>query len=110
TADRGAVTRADIISAVRELQWVEYSARPRPAPTPTLTTPTPTTQQQPQQPQSEPETALAAAAAGAEPGTTVAPLLVATEGRTVPATGPRRRRRAGIASVRKGRRARTGPP
>src|SRR5947207_3040871 len=83
TADRGAVTRADIISAVRELQWVEYSARPRPAPTPTLTTPTPTMQQPPQQPQSEPETALAAAAAGAEPGTTVARLLVATEGRTV---------------------------
>ena len=84
TADRGAVTRADIISAVRELQWVEYSARPRP--TPTLTTPTTTTQQQPPQqpqPQSEPETALAAAAAGAEPGTTVARLLVATEGRTV---------------------------
>src|SRR5204863_6154449 len=84
TADRGAVTRADIISAVRELQWVEYSARPRP--TPTLTTPTTTTQQQqPQQPQpqSEPETALAAAAAGAEPGTTFARLLVSTEGRTV---------------------------
>ena len=82
TADRGAVTRADIISAVRELQWVEYSARPRPSTTTT------TTQQQPtQQPQSEPETetetALAAAASGAEPGTTVARLLVATEGRTV---------------------------
>src|SRR5256884_6792011 len=72
TADRGAVTRADIISAVRELQWVEYSARPRP-PTP----PQPPPQQPPPQPpQSEPETALAAAASGAEPGTTVARLLV----------------------------------
>ena len=97
TADRSAVTRADIISAVRELQWVEYSARPRP---PTTTTtqqqpPQQPPQQQPQQPlptqpppqpplpQSEPETALAAAASGAEPGTTVARLLVATEGRTV---------------------------
>src|SRR5438128_3233670 len=81
TADRGAVTRADIISAVRELQWVEYSARPRP-PTTTTTQQQPP-QQPPQQPQSEPETALAAAASGAEPGTTVARLLVATEGRTV---------------------------
>src|SRR5436305_4716831 len=55
TADRGAVTRADIISAVRELQWVEYSARPRPTPTPTLATPTTTTQQQPpQQPPPQP--------------------------------------------------------
>src|SRR5439155_17183499 len=79
TADRGAVTRADIISAVRELQWVEYSARPRPTTTTTQQQPT---QQPPQPPQSEPETALAAAA-GAEPGTTVARLLVATEGRTV---------------------------
>src|SRR2546421_15237 len=78
TADRGAVTRADIISAVRELQWVEYSARPRPP-----TTPPQQQQPPPQPPQSEPETALAAAASGAEPGTTVARLLVATEGRTV---------------------------
>src|SRR2546430_9884848 len=30
TSDRSTVTRADIISAVRELQWVEYSARPQP--------------------------------------------------------------------------------
>jgi general secretion pathway protein A len=28
TADRGVVTRADITSAVQELQWVEYAARP----------------------------------------------------------------------------------
>jgi general secretion pathway protein A len=28
TADRGVVTRADIATAVEELQWVEYSARP----------------------------------------------------------------------------------
>src|SRR5205807_4741259 len=103
TADRSAVTRADIISAVRELQWVEYSARPRPTPTtqpqpqeptqpqpqeptqpqPQEPTQQPPTQQPPQPPQSEPETALAAAASGAEPGTTVARLLVATEGRTV---------------------------
>src|SRR5438046_449798 len=32
TSDRSTVTRADIISAVRELQWVEYSARPQPQP------------------------------------------------------------------------------
>src|SRR2546429_3246263 len=80
TADRGAVTRADIISAVRELQWVEYSARPGPPTTTRRQQPPP---QPPQSPQSEPETALAAAASGAEPGTTVARLLVATEGRTV---------------------------
>src|SRR5215471_4689800 len=28
TADRGVVTRADIASAVQELQWLEYAARP----------------------------------------------------------------------------------
>jgi general secretion pathway protein A len=66
TADRGVVTRADIASAVAELQWLEYSARPH---------------QHAQPP---------AAAAGATPADTVrtAPpplgqLLVASEGRTV---------------------------
>jgi type II secretory pathway predicted ATPase ExeA/pSer/pThr/pTyr-binding forkhead associated (FHA) protein len=28
TADRGVVTRTDIVSAVQELQWLEYAARP----------------------------------------------------------------------------------
>ncbi len=65
-ADRSTVTRADIISAVRELQWVEYSARP--------------------QPQSQPqprETAAATPDAGVETGSAVARLLVAADGRTV---------------------------
>jgi pSer/pThr/pTyr-binding forkhead associated (FHA) protein len=69
TADRSKVTRADIVSAVRELRWVEYAARPRP----------------------QPATAGAAAAGaasaagttGAEPGATLGRLLVATDGRTV---------------------------
>src|SRR6266478_675651 len=66
TSDRGTVTRADIISAVRELQWVEYAARPQP------------------QPQPQPaEAAGAAPAATAEPGAALGRLLVATEGRTV---------------------------
>src|SRR5436853_7886107 len=69
------------MSAVGDVQGVESSARPRP-PTTTQQRPQPPPQP-PQPPQSEPETALAAAAAGAEPGTTVARLLVATEGRTV---------------------------
>jgi general secretion pathway protein A len=61
-ADRGTVTRADIISAVRELQWVEYRARPRPQPQP-----------------------AEAAAHGPtpEPGAALGRLLVATDGRTV---------------------------
>src|SRR6266436_4898453 len=68
TSDRGTVTRADIISAVRELQWVEYAARPQPQP----------------QPQPQPaEAAGAAPAATAEPGAALGRLLVATEGRTV---------------------------
>jgi general secretion pathway protein A len=65
TADRSTVTRADIISAVRELQWVEYAARPVPQP---------------------PGAAAAAAgthAAAVDPGATLGRLLVATEGRTV---------------------------
>ena len=74
TSDRGTVTRADIISAVRELQWVEYAARPQPQPHP---------QPQPQ-PQPQPaEAAGAAPAATAEPGATLGRLLVATDGRTV---------------------------
>ena len=62
TSDRGTVTRADIISAVRELQWVEYAARPQPQPA---------------------EAAGAAHAATHEPGATLGRLLVATDGRTV---------------------------
>ncbi len=62
TSDRATVTRADVISAVRELQWVEYGARPQPQPG---------------------EAAGAAAAATPEPGATLGRLLVATEGRTV---------------------------
>jgi general secretion pathway protein A len=64
TSDRGTVTRADIISAVRELQWVEYAARPQPPPPPA-------------------EAAGAAPAATPEPGATLGRLLVATDGRTV---------------------------
>ena len=70
-ADRSTVTRADIISAVRELQWVEYSARPQQPHTPR--------QRQPELS----EAAAATAAAGAEPGTAVARMLVAADGRTV---------------------------
>ena len=66
-ADRATVTRADIISAVRELQWVEYGARPRPQP----------------QPQPPPAEAGAAHGATAEPGAALGRLLVATDGRTV---------------------------
>jgi hypothetical protein len=64
-ADRTTVTRADIISAVRELQWVEYGARPRPQP--------------------QPAAAEVPAAHGAtpEPGAALGRLLVATDGRTV---------------------------
>jgi general secretion pathway protein A len=64
TSDRGTVTRADIISAVRELQWVEYAARPQPQPQP-----------------AEPAGAAHAATPGR--GATLGRLLVATEGRTV---------------------------
>ncbi|HUE48052.1 MAG TPA: AAA family ATPase [Steroidobacteraceae bacterium] len=62
TADRSTVTRADIISAVRELQWVEYAARPQAQPA---------------------ETGVPAPAATAEPGAAMARLLVASDGRTV---------------------------
>ncbi len=62
TADRSTVTRADIIAAVRELQWVEYSARPQAQPA---------------------ETRVPAPAATPEPGAAMARLLVASDGRTV---------------------------
>jgi type II secretory pathway predicted ATPase ExeA len=39
TADRGVVTRADIASAVQELQWAEYAARPHRHASTTLATP-----------------------------------------------------------------------
>ena len=67
TSDRGTVTRADIISAVRELQWVEYAARPQPQPTEGAGA----------------ERAGAERAATHEPGATLGRLLVATDGRTV---------------------------
>ncbi|HEY0767795.1 MAG TPA: AAA family ATPase [Steroidobacteraceae bacterium] len=62
TSDRATVTRADIISAVRELRWVEYGARP---------------------PLHPPEAAVAAHAATPEPAAALGRLLVATDGRTV---------------------------
>jgi len=62
TADRSTVTRADIIAAVRELQWVEYGARPQAQP---------------------PEPRVPAPTATAEPGAAMARLLVASDGRTV---------------------------
>src|SRR6267378_4954184 len=65
TSDRSTVTRADVISAVRELQWVEYGARPQPQPAPAAAA------------------APAATAATAEPGVALGRLLVATDGRTV---------------------------
>jgi type II secretory pathway predicted ATPase ExeA len=64
-SDRATVTRADIVSAVRELQWVEYGARPRP------------------QPQPPPAEAGAAHGTTPEPGAALGRLLVATDGRTV---------------------------
>jgi type II secretory pathway predicted ATPase ExeA len=62
TSDRSTVTRADIIAAVRELQWVEYGARPQAQPA---------------------ETRVPAPAAIPEPGAAMARLLVASDGRTV---------------------------
>ena len=64
TSDRSTVTRADVISAVRELQWVEYGARPQPHP-------------------AQVAAAAAAPAATPEPGAVLGRLLVATDGRTV---------------------------
>jgi type II secretory pathway predicted ATPase ExeA/pSer/pThr/pTyr-binding forkhead associated (FHA) protein len=66
TSDRSTVTRADVISAVRELQWVEYGARPQPQPAAQAAAAAP-----------------AATAATAEPGAVLGRLLVATDGRTV---------------------------
>jgi general secretion pathway protein A len=62
TSDRSTVTRADIIAAVRELQWVEYGARPQAQPA---------------------ESRVPEPAATAEPGAAMARLLVASDGRTV---------------------------
>jgi hypothetical protein len=62
TSDRSTVTRADIIAAVRELQWVEYGARPQAQPA---------------------ETRVPAPTATPEPGAAMARLLVASDGRTV---------------------------
>jgi len=74
-ADRATVTRADIISAVRELQWVEYGARPRPQPQPPPA----------EVPAAHGATPVPRAAHGAtpEPRAELGRLLVATDGRTV---------------------------
>ncbi|HEV3182108.1 MAG TPA: AAA family ATPase [Steroidobacteraceae bacterium] len=65
TADRGVVTRADIASAVEELQWAEYAARPHRQPPP-----------------EEPLAAGRAAAAHAG-ARVLGHVLVAADGRTV---------------------------
>ena len=64
TADRGVVTRADISSALEELQWVEYAARPH------------------RHRRDEPSAAQRAAAAHAG-ARVLGHLLVAADGRTV---------------------------
>jgi general secretion pathway protein A len=64
TADRGVVTRADVATAVAELQWVEYATRPR-------------------QPARAAATAAVNSAAGRSGGAALARLLVASEGRTL---------------------------
>jgi general secretion pathway protein A len=65
TADRTTVSRADVAAAVRELRWVEYTARPRAAPPP-------------------PEAAAPPPdSAAVDPGLQLGRLLVATEGRTI---------------------------
>src|ERR1700751_1428260 len=68
TADRGVVTRTDIASAVAELQWPEYAARPH--------------RHRPEERPAEPTPAarFAAAQAGAR---VLGHLLVAADGRTV---------------------------
>jgi len=68
TADRGVVTRADIASAVVELQWPEYAARPH--------------RYRPEERPAEPTPAARAAAAHAG-ARVLGRLLVAAEGRTV---------------------------
>jgi type II secretory pathway predicted ATPase ExeA len=69
TADRSTVTRADVISAVRELQWVEYGARPQPAAAAHA--------------DSASESAAHERPAAADPAAVLGRLLVATDGRTV---------------------------
>ncbi len=66
TADRDTVTRADVDSAVAELQWQDFAHRPRHAPTETQRLPPPV---------------LVASPPDGRPG--LARLLVATDGRTV---------------------------
>jgi general secretion pathway protein A len=68
TADRGVVTRADIASAVEELQWTEYAARPH--------------RYRPEERPAEPTPAARATAAHAG-ARVLGRLLVAAEGRTV---------------------------
>src|ERR1700704_30018 len=68
TSDRSTVTRADIIAAVRELQWVEYGARPQAQPAGTRV-PAPAATPEPGAPP--------------EPGAARARLRVASDGRTV---------------------------
>jgi general secretion pathway protein A len=66
TADRGVVTRADIASAVQELQWVEYAARPH--------------QHTPEPPAASARPAAGGAVKSPSP---LGRLLVAADGRTV---------------------------
>ncbi|MBV9696733.1 MAG: AAA family ATPase [Gammaproteobacteria bacterium] len=75
TADRDTVTRADIASAVTELQWVDFAHRPRPrAPSEVIRA------------QSATSTGTQAQPEGRQP---LARLLIATEGRTVQEVGLR---------------------
>ena len=67
TADRTMVTRADIASAVQELQWAEYAARPH--------------QHTPEPPVAPARAAVGRAAKSAPPA--LGRLLVAADGRTV---------------------------
>jgi pSer/pThr/pTyr-binding forkhead associated (FHA) protein len=68
TADRGVVTQADIASALTELQWTEYAARPH--------------RYRPEERPAEPTAAARAAAAHAG-ARVLGHLLVAADGRTV---------------------------
>jgi pSer/pThr/pTyr-binding forkhead associated (FHA) protein len=69
TSDRGVVTREDIASAVQELQWAEYSARPHRHSADTMVLPA--------------AGAVQPGAPAAAPRTSLGHLLVATDGRTV---------------------------
>jgi type II secretory pathway predicted ATPase ExeA/pSer/pThr/pTyr-binding forkhead associated (FHA) protein len=69
TADRDTVTRADIQSAVTELQWVDFAHRPR--------------QHAAEAERLPPPKAAGTAAGAAEGRPALATLLVATDGRTV---------------------------